>query len=144
MSCLIVLATLGGGGEGVPCTRRGCGSKGSKTLCSGVESPEDFPGGREKDARCGRSSASGHPLIRFSLPVSSFLSLEGLKPAEGELRRSEGPRAGRKHGLVSSLGPCGRAGVSGVNSPNSGFLPQRGRSQGTPCGEGGPSVYRIV
>lgn len=110
-------------------------------LCSGVESPENFPGGREKDARRGRSSASGHPFIRFSLPVSSFLSLEGLKTAEGELKRSKGPRAGRKNELVSSLGPRGRAGVSGVNSPTLAFFPKeaegrdslwRGRSQRLP------------
>lgn len=80
MSCLNVhvLATL----RRVLCTRRGCGSRETKTLCSRMESPGDFPGEGEKDARRGRFSVSGHPSIRFLLLVSSFLSLEGRKPAE--------------------------------------------------------------
>lgn len=61
MSCLNVhvLATL----RRVFCTRRGCGSRETKTLCSRMESPGDFPGGGEKDARRGRFSVSGHPFI---------------------------------------------------------------------------------
>lgn len=72
--------------------------------------------GERKDSKRGRSSASEHPLIQFLLLVSSlFLSLEGRKP-----RRAEGWKEEWAHELSRSRG---RAGVSGVSSLNSGFLP---------------------
>lgn len=83
--CLVVLFTSSNleEGGGVPCTRRGRGSRATKTQCSGMESPEDFSGGGEKDARRGRSSASGHPTHPIFTSNQLFFEFGGTQACRG-------------------------------------------------------------